>query len=138
MFYFSSSIIFIFMFIFISPIAACRNIIVGGYFGGGGGGVTIHNIGGGGGGSSFLGGCIADESYTRSGSSGIDLAQTLPGGFDDESYVSGSNVGVGGYGSTNNVPAKPGNGGNGRILITGYTRTAKPSLSPTDSPTVSR
>ena len=93
-------------------------IFVGGYFGGGGGGASHLSVGGGGGGSSFLGGCIVEESYTVSGSSGNNSRQTLPGGFDDDSYVSGSNIGVGGCGSVNNVPTKPGDGGNGRILIT--------------------
>ena len=77
--------------------------------------MSFHNVGGGGGGSSYIGGCM-DNSYTISGSNGLTISKTLPGGFDDVSYVSGSNVGTGGDGSTS-ANIQPKSGGPGRILI---------------------
>ena len=90
----------------------------GGYYGGGGGGVSVHNVGGGGGGSGYIGGCI-DNSFTIPGLSGAatTVTRTPAGGADDVSYVPGSNVGTGGYGSTSGSTV-PASGGGGRILIT--------------------
>ncbi len=75
------------------------------------------NVGGGGGGSGYIGGCILGKSYTIAGLSGLTISKTLPAGLDDVSYVSGSNVGTGGGGSTS-ASIRPESGGPGRILIT--------------------